>query len=195
MAQDVCYYDGSQWRSVGSRIEGGTVYKLLLDGGSLYIGGAFRLAGETGDRNLCRLHDGAWQSLGDLDGRVKALAVLGDYLYVGGDFVAVDGFSYPHIARFHVLTGVWARIGGGLDGSVASLTRVGYCLYIGGSFLNPFPSSTKICLGQSAFESLSTHGLQGNVLSILSLQGVAAVNKTSVLDSMALSLNQCAATS
>nr|MCU0490466.1 Ig-like domain repeat protein [Chloroflexaceae bacterium] len=53
-------------------------------------------------------------------GQVQALAVDGDYVYVGGDFATVDNsgqaLSANRIARWNRVTGMWEALGAGLSG-------------------------------------------------------------------------------
>ncbi len=114
--------------------------------GRIAIGGSF-LAGpsdETGEFNANRvaIRDGElWSRLGEGLGNgandpVNAVLWVGDELYVGGDFTAVDGTPVDHVARWDGESwGVLASRGLiGVAGSVYALASVGSDVYVGGRF-------------------------------------------------------------
>lgn len=71
---------------------------------------------------------------------VKSLLIVGDTLYVGGDFGAIDGNQRNCVASFNITTGEltsWAPeilLGVSLDVSVNSMTTNGTNIYVGGHF-------------------------------------------------------------
>ncbi len=72
----------------------GTVYAAVPDGsGGYFIGGDFQSVGGVERSNLAHMNadgslDGAWNP-GATGGAVRALQVMGTYLYVGGDFTSI----------------------------------------------------------------------------------------------------------
>lgn len=70
-------------------------------------------------------------------GQVSALAVVGQDLYVGGEFSAINTLEARNVAKFTPATGQWAALGGGIHGvnyRVWSLAAVGNDLFVGGEF-------------------------------------------------------------
>ena len=55
------------------------------------------------------------------DTQVFALAVSGDYLYIGGTFTSAGGVAANYIARWHKNSGVWEALGAGLNESVTAI--------------------------------------------------------------------------
>lgn len=97
------------------------------DDGYLYAGG----------ENFVERWDpaaGTWENLGNPDHYVLALAKLGDYLYVGGSFTAVEGTAASRVARLHLPGRTWEPLGAGLDDRVLALEVSGDRVYAGGEF-------------------------------------------------------------
>lgn len=46
--------------------------------------------------------------MGDLSGNVRALATLGEHLYVAGDFSSAGGLDVKYFARVHLNGKVWS---------------------------------------------------------------------------------------
>ncbi len=133
-------------------------YALALDGDLLYIGGYFvRLKTGPGlDDQTPVFHVVAydlatqdWYLLGQgtpgVGGSsdwgltsVYDLAVVGDQLYLAGNFTTAGGVTVNHIARYNPVTNSFSALGGGLGGGKAprahSLLAAGGALYVGGSF-------------------------------------------------------------
>ncbi len=74
-----------------------------------------------------------WEAAGEgVDGRARALAVAGDGVYAGGDFLHAGGVPANRIALW---TGsAWQALGAGLDGPVRALAVDGDRVYVGGQF-------------------------------------------------------------
>src|SRR5690606_26923960 len=121
----------------------GSVEAIVPYGTGYVIGGSFdRVNGEP-RHNLAlldangELADGglAWAQLGT-DGTVRALAVSGDQLYIGGDFGSVAGTARSFLAKV-ALTGAGAvdpDFAPSLDGQVRAVAVDGSTVYAGGVF-------------------------------------------------------------
>jgi len=149
---------GGRWHALGEGIKG-MVYALAAgDATDVYAGGRFHLAGGVRVENVARWESvdgevggGYWTGLVDSDclrlkagvcgvnGDVWALAFVGGYLYVGGQFSEAGGKPASNVARF--FSGVWEGVGKGVDGAVYVLTAIriqgtlaGSCVYHAGDF-------------------------------------------------------------
>lgn len=70
-----------------------------------------------------------------LDYSCDAMTIINDDLYVGGEFLTVDGNNWPYLAKFDLLTYTWSNpFGSGLNDICLALTFIGTDLYVGGSF-------------------------------------------------------------
>ena len=159
-------WKGGGWSQVGSNNlqngANGTVYSISYSNvsGQTYLGGKFLLVdfdGVNGLRNVNNVSfwDGGtkWNNLEyihhpGIDGTVRALTVIGDDIYVGGDFTKLNFGSGPsntlnYIARWNVISQVWHPLtyvdpfsAGhiGLNGIVNALATNGTVLYVGGDF-------------------------------------------------------------
>ncbi|MCB9466169.1 MAG: hypothetical protein H6682_20915 [Candidatus Eisenbacteria bacterium] len=96
-------WDDSVWAAVSSSIVGPSIDALLSTGPSLYVGGEFAVPTSEGSATRIARSDGsfAWSRLGSgVNGKVRALALYDDLLYVAGDFSAAGGKSSPFLARW-----------------------------------------------------------------------------------------------
>jgi len=140
----------------GSGVSGpivGAVYALAVSGDDVYVGGFFSQVNVGGTvvnaNNIARFNTttNTWSALGSGGGNgvnngVRAIAVVGSDVYVGGFFsqVNVGGtvVNANNIARFNTTTNTWSALGtGGGNGvnlGVNALAVFGNDLYVGGSF-------------------------------------------------------------
>ena len=149
---------GGSWQAMGEGVKG-MVYALAAGQATdVYVGGRFHLAGGVRVENVARWEGvegtgsgGYWAGLVDsdclrlhsgvcgVDGDVWALAFVGEYLYVGGQFASAGGKPARNVARF--FSGVWEGVGKGVHGAVHVLTSIrihgtlaGSCVYVAGEF-------------------------------------------------------------
>ena len=122
-----------------------TVFALAVVASDLYVGGWFS---QTGDGTLTNLGNIArydttantWNELPKegLNDMVRALAVVGSDLYVGGDFTQTGDASLTdlgYIVRYDTTDKTWHALPKeGLDNHVHGLAVSGSDLYVGGSF-------------------------------------------------------------
>jgi hypothetical protein len=125
---------GSNW------VPNGGVHAVALspDGGTVYVGGAFHVASTaTGGVAALDAVTGArkWQI--DTNGDVRALALNGDQLLMGGAFTAVSGTTHRKIASVSAATGtVTSTFKGVVGGTVRDIVVVNGIVYFGGAFSN-----------------------------------------------------------
>lgn len=128
--------------SVGGGASG--VYTMLRAGDTVIVGGWFSQVGTYSGStiqasNLAKynLSLNTWSAFGSGADRypVSALVRLGDDVYVGGGFNAIDGVPASRIARLDLNTGSWHALGTGLVGDVVNAMAVidGH-VYVGGRF-------------------------------------------------------------
>lgn len=142
----VARWDGSQWSALGAGTNN-TVLTLASvdhgDGPVLYAGGLFTQAGGQAANRIARWNGSSWETVaGGACSNVRAMAVIGPNLIVGGDFTHVGGngcfggINANHIARFN--GAAWSALGLGTNGAVHSLlvrtNDDGSALLVGGQF-------------------------------------------------------------
>ena len=102
------------WSSLGtgsSNGVSGSVAALAVVGNEVYVGGSFTEAGGVSANFVARFNTltNTWSSLGMFSSNgvsggdfpaVRALAVTGSEVYVGGTFTSAGGVSANHVARF-----------------------------------------------------------------------------------------------
>ncbi len=151
-AYNVARWNGTEWagldEGIGTNHEGisydsiTTVYALAADEGILYVGGEFTVAGGLQANRIARWDESvrSWSTIGGgLGGapfgvRVRAIAIDGDKVYVGGTFpTAAGSIRVSNIALFDGTD--WQPLGKGVNGQVNALA-VGTdgTLYAGGEF-------------------------------------------------------------
>src|SRR5262245_31423531 len=99
-------FSDANWISINhSGIAGtdGQVFAAVVDAsGNLYIGGDFIVAGNVVANRIAKWNGSTWTALGSgMNGRVRALAVLGSDLYAAGDFTTAGGVSANYIAKWN----------------------------------------------------------------------------------------------
>jgi hypothetical protein len=152
-ANRIARWDGAAWHSIGTGDENGvsgTVRAIALDGSTLYVGGGFLKAGTVSVRNIARWTGSSWSSLGGADsgvwlgsnqGRVNALVVGSDGLYIAGLFSNAGNLVTENMVRWDG-TG-WHALGPGFDqicppvcilDEVMALAVRGNDVFVGGRF-------------------------------------------------------------
>jgi len=159
-ADYIAKWDGTNWSALGSNGGGNgslnwTVLALAVSGSDLYVGGAFTDVNNNGTAlgaadyvakwdgtNWSALGSNGWGN-GSLNNSIRALAVNGSDLYVGGGFTNVNNNgttlgAADYIAKWDGTN--WSALGsnGGGNGSlndwVYALAVIGSDLYVGGYF-------------------------------------------------------------
>jgi hypothetical protein len=174
-AQGIARWDGANWHPLGSDPGGngngvsdgeypGAVLALTASGGVLFAGGEFNQASNSSTDHvpaayLAKWNGSSWSALENsmtggagVNSQVRAVAVKGNDVYVGGWFTKVGNLSVNHIARWNSLTNTWSALGPSLgargNGVGVEGCNGGYCtsgvvtaigvsgddLYVGGSF-------------------------------------------------------------
>jgi hypothetical protein len=139
-ASKIAKWDGSNWSSLGTGLNG-NCNALALDGsGNLYAGGAFTTAGGVTVNRIAKWDGSIWSALGAvgseglLGGDCNALYVDGSgNVYAGGAFTSAGGSSANKIAKWNGSS--WSALGDGFSGGdVNAVLASGSTVYAGGSF-------------------------------------------------------------
>ena len=123
------------WHSPIAAAVNNYVYRLLLSGGTLYVGGDFSAPGHMRLMALDGTTGGAKAWAPQPDGRVAALALSGGVLYAGGSFSKVNNVDRKYLAAIDTGTGALVSSWNpNPDGDVTTLALAGSNLYVGGTF-------------------------------------------------------------
>jgi hypothetical protein len=166
----IARYDttSNTWHALPNQGLNNGVYALAPFGGDLYVGGYFW---ETGDHatltnlgGIARYDIAAdtWHALPSqgVDNIVRALALSGSDLYVGGDFDQTgDGTTLTNlgnVARYDIAASTWHALPNqGLDAKLWTLAVSGSDLYVGGYFHQTGDGTTLTDLGHIARGSVA----------------------------------------
>ena len=134
-------FSDANWSSMNPSIPGvasGEVSALAVDGaGNLYVGGdqLMRVAGDVAVNGIAMWNGSRWSALGsgvNPGADVRALAVSGTDLYVGGSFTNAGGREAFRIAKWDGRQ--WSALGSGMDFPVLALAVEGNRVYAAGTF-------------------------------------------------------------
>ncbi len=127
IARNVAMWNGTSWQALGDGLDLDVLAFASAGPTNLYVGGAF--TGSSGTnmmRRVARWDGQRWHGLKDGMTKaasgvpyVRALAVQGNDLYVGGDFTEVDHIAITNIARWDGAN--WHPVGAGFDNTVYAL--------------------------------------------------------------------------
>jgi hypothetical protein len=87
-------WDGHNWSSLGSGVNGSVAALAIDSSGNLYVVGAFTSAGNVANTSYLAMWDGTnWNALGSgVSGSVQAIAIdIHDVLYAAGTFTSAGG--------------------------------------------------------------------------------------------------------
>lgn len=135
----VAKWDGSNWSPVGLGFTGGLVYSLIAYGSTLYAGGSFNATGGVPINFIAQWSGTEWipvctsQQYGMRGNYVRALAVIGNLVYVGGDFSQGGRTFLNDIGLLDQNTNTWQNIGSA-NNRVNAILWDGSNLYVGGYF-------------------------------------------------------------
>jgi hypothetical protein len=113
------------------------VWKLLVSGPTVYVGGRFATIGGQPRNHIAALDEATGLATGwdpNANGDVYALAVSGSTVYVGGDFTTIGGQPRNHIAALDAATGLATAWDPNANDAVLALAVSGPTVYVGGEF-------------------------------------------------------------
>jgi hypothetical protein len=141
LANGIAKWDGNSWSAFGSGAND-EVLALAVSGTDLYVCGGFNTMSGVAANGIAKWDGSSWSALGSgVAGclypnwsSVKAIAVSGTNLYIGGDFTMVGGAAATNIAKWN--GNAWSALGSGTDNNVYALAAddAGH-LFVGGNFL------------------------------------------------------------
>ncbi|HMJ03031.1 MAG TPA: hypothetical protein VK506_08810, partial [Conexibacter sp.] len=149
-ADRIAKWNGTSWSAVSSstsQISNGRVSAIAVSGGKLYAGGSFQNAGGDANADFLAVWDGtSWEPFCDaagpaFGGNVTSLQIVGQTLYVGGEFQNAAGIaSADYLVSCGLATGAASTTVSDpahpFSGTVLTLTASNGTLYAGGGFTN-----------------------------------------------------------
>ena len=145
-ADNVAVWNGSTWGALPTGATNGlsgrvgnntpSLNAVAIAGSDVYVGGSFARAGSVYATNVARWDGRAWHSVGAAGaasgpiGDIRALAVVGNSLYVGGNIQGIDGQQAPWGTLVRWDGTAWSVVLG--SGVVHALATDGTQLFAGG---------------------------------------------------------------
>jgi hypothetical protein len=102
---------------------------------------------------------------GGANNTVRAIAISGNDLFIGGSFTTVGSLSVNRIARYDLQTNVWGALGGGVNNDVFAITVLGNDVYVGGAFTSPATRIARFNLQTNTWSALG-FGVDGPVFAL-----------------------------
>src|SRR5882762_1713949 len=180
-ANGIAKWDGHNWSALGTGINGRkdafaspAVYALATSGNDLYVGGRFARAGDILANGIAKWDGHTWAPLGSgvrtgtYEGVVRALAIRGQDLYAGGQFIDAGGVIAYNIARWSGRR--WSALGTGIRGNLEEVLALGVSgsdVYAGGIFI--------MAGGQHASNIAKWNGSNWSPLAIQPFDGVRKI--------------------
>ena len=143
-------HTSQRWKALGPGLKARDIFALTVwpgEGGSrsthsLFAVGSISHAGDVllGNVGRWRSETETWHPMRNVNGIVRAAAVMHSRLYIGGDFTVAGGqpaaaIAYTDLQEQHAERGAavqWREVGVGVQGNVHALRAVAGCLYVGG---------------------------------------------------------------
>lgn len=175
----IAAWDGAQWVPLGAGLAGaipGTFnnimapHKMLSYGGSLYVVGNFRTAGNVEVNGVARWTGLEWEAMGSgFNGSVYGIEVYQGDIYVGGSFSMSGDTPVGNIARWNGTA--WESVGMAVDyipdvqAFVHTLKTIGNKLYLLGGFdtCTDAQGNALPCRSILAYDGTNWDGLDGGV--------------------------------
>jgi hypothetical protein len=164
----------------GNELNGVGALASLVTSTRIVVAGEFFEAGGQPVANVTVFDraTGAWSALGGptsqgTNGRILALAIAGDTLFVGGEFTQAGGGAANRVAAYSFATGTWTALGEGVDGPVGALAVVDGVLFVGGSFASAggAPAANLARWDPNAAAWLPTSGADGAIHALVAGDG------------------------
>jgi len=139
-ANNIAYWDGSQWHALGSGVDD-QVYALAVHDGKLYAGGFFYHAGGVQARHIAYWDEQNWSRMGIgvteivSMSPIQTINVYQGEIYAGGGYTSIGGVDVNGLARWD--GSLWHDTGfgdleGAVSGAVFAMSGEGDNLWIGG---------------------------------------------------------------
>lgn len=153
----------------------GSVQAIAIDGGDIYVGGSFTMAGAVSANYIAKWDGSAWSTLGTgvnngTNGNVLAIATDGNNVYVGGSFTSAGGVSANSIAKWDGAS--WSALGEGISGGDIRAIAVGMNeIYVGGFFTTAgaITANYIACWDGANWTSLGSDGSNGVNATVLAI--------------------------
>ncbi len=190
-------WTGSTWEPVGSGV--GQITAMATDGTNFYVGAIGTQLGvqydsvtrrfTTATGNVAHWDGAQWNDLQGVSGGtnafvtgVRAMAMQGSDVIVGGDFTQAGTTPAKNIARWN--GSAWEAIGEGIDGVVTTILVNGQDIYAGGTFTTASGATVD---GVAKWDGSSWSSLGSGLYLYLTFAAVPTVNALArVSDGLAL---------
>ena len=132
--EQLLFYQNGSWELSEIQFDGGGVEDLEVLGDRVFIGGEFEEMNGIWQPYWCEYHPefGVNWNNSLVNAPIRCLKVSAGQLYIGGDFMELEGEASVHVALLN--NSGWFRFPDGLDGPVKSFETFNGNLYLSGDF-------------------------------------------------------------
>ena len=159
-------WDGSTFTSLGTGLNGQANVVAVDKNDNVYVGGVFTVAGGITVNGIAKWDGSAWSALGSgisgyfsggMASQVLAITVDNtNNVYVGGDFLTMDGVAVNGIALWNGQK--WSALGNGVNHQVFNITIYNNKIYLYGYFTSAgdvtLSDRVAVYLGNGIYQSL-----------------------------------------
>lgn len=181
-ASNIAAWDGQNWHPLGAGVMG-EVYDMQYSGQKLYVAGDFYLPGSPDNKNIAVWDGNTWTGIqsGDMEGKVFAVCVFFNEVYLGGDFRKINGQPASYAAEGNKLpSGAFEWVNTdviSVDSTVRSIEIVADNILFGGDFTHTSVNSTagnQLTVNHLAYWDYNNWltGISGNIPCVSAIQSV-----------------------
>ncbi|MEZ5306704.1 MAG: hypothetical protein R2684_06100 [Pyrinomonadaceae bacterium] len=140
-ARNLAIYSNGNWGAFSGNGLDNLALAINASGENVYVGGSFIAAGPVTANRIAKWNgvSAEWSVLGigisgigTSNSSIRAIAAVGNKVYVGGSFGTIGGIAANNVAMWNGTN--WTALGTGVNSTVSAIIVKGEDVYVGGAF-------------------------------------------------------------